>query len=753
MICCRYSINSQKSNINKFIVLKNLIFLAFIVFAPCVMAQDKAPMELEADSLSYLQKIDTIKAKGNVDVKYQGYHMTANEMSYDRKLGQITATGNVVLTSPNGDVHKADAFNLSGDMQKGTIAALNSLMADDSNFTAQDAVREDGNITVMHHASYTPCPTSCADGSPKEPTWKITARKVIHNEEDATITYKDAYFKFMGVPFFYTPYFEHPDGTLDQKSGFLPPHFGYASDLGFKATGLYYIAIDKDEDATVGVTAMSKEKPLLLGQWRKAWSDASLLVDGSITRGERKDLSDNGKDDWRGHLFADGAWDINSKWRAGTELRLVTDDRFLRRYDIDQDIDVLTNQVYAERFEGRNYTSARMMGFRDLRTNTQEVDQPFILPEIKSSFMGDAGSVSIPAVGLNARWGFDASFLGLQRDGNGQDVTRASAKGTIVGRDITNIGAVIDWQALIRQDLYYVDNYRKAGFPNQGDSSQVTRGRFFPQLHVKGEYPLAKNVNLMDKNLRAVITPITSLTFGGNVDEGLPIPNEDSQDVQLDASNLFEANRFPGLDRIEDGSRVTYGVRAGLYSNNGAKLTALVGQSYRFDQNTNPFPRGSGLEDQASDVVGQFTFRIPREATIIPGTWEIDYNYQLDSSNLESRRHEFDISTNVKNMNVGVRYLFSKALEGTPLLDSREQVEARIARKIKGNFDVNARILYDLGEDEGMREAGFGVMYTGDCTSWGISVERRLTNDDAGQNGTSVMFRVGLKNLGDFNSG
>ena len=42
------------------------------------------------------------------------------------------------------------------------------------------------------------------------------------------------------------------------------------------------------------------------------------------------------------------------------------------------------------------------------------------------------------------------------------------------------------------------------------------------------------------------------------------IPNEDSNDVQLDPSSLFEPNHFPGKDRLEDGIHATYGVRAGL---------------------------------------------------------------------------------------------------------------------------------------------------------------------------------------------
>ena len=39
------------------------------------------------------------------------------------------------------------------------------------------------------------------------------------------------------------------------------------------------------------------------------------------------------------------------------------------------------------------------------------------------------------------------------------------------------------------------------------------------------------------------------------------IPNEDSRSIELEDINLFDLNRFPGFDRWEGGSRVTYGLQ------------------------------------------------------------------------------------------------------------------------------------------------------------------------------------------------
>lgn len=731
-----------------YLALLALILLA--VPAPAQTQDRGPPLELEADELSYTQGTDTIDAVGNVEMHYAGYHLTAGTVSYDRAAGQVTASGGAVLTTPTGDEHRAQSFTLSGDMREGAATALTSLLADGTHFHAETGKREGGTTTIMRHAGYTPCPIVCAEGGDKTPTWEITAREVVHDQEAASVTYRNAHFRFFGVPMLYTPYFSHPDSSVERKSGFLPPRAGYASDLGAHATGRYYWAIDEKQDATVGMQVMTKEKPRLLGEWRRVWRDASLTVDGSVTRSERQDLSRDGKDDWRGHLFADALWDIDSKWRAGAQARLVTDDRVLRRYDIDEDADVLTNELYAERLSGRDYAVVRAMGFRDLRTATQAADQPHILPEARASFVGDAGSAPVPVLG--GRWGVDASFLGLYRDGDGQDMRRTHLKAEWVGRAIADMGLVTDWRASLRQDIYYVADQSEASLTGSGDTD-FFRGRFFPQAHVQSAYPMARPVGTLGGHgLRATLTPMAALTIGGDVNEGSPIPNEDSRDVQIDALNLFTPNRFPGLDRIEDRSRATYGLRGGLHSDNGGKLTGFVGQSYRFDDDHNPFPAGSGLEDQASDIVGQITARIP--GGVVPGTWDLDYRTQLGSDSLESRRHELDLETTLGATSFGGRYLFTKALEGTSLDESREQVEARISHRVTENWRAGARILYDLGEsDEGMREADFTVGYTGACTSWGVVVERRLTDEDAGQNETSVTFRLGLKNLGEFEGG
>ena len=85
--------------------------------------------------------------------------------------------------------------------------------------------------------------------------------------------------------------------------------------------------------------------------------------------------------------------------------------------------------------------------------------------------------------------------------------------------------------------------------------------------------------------VQLVLTPPTP-----NID----IPNEDARSVDLEDSNLFALNRFPGYDRWEDSSRVTYGLDWSLDRKN-LSIESTVGQSYRFSSRESIFPDGTGL--------------------------------------------------------------------------------------------------------------------------------------------------------------
>ena len=131
---------------------------------------------------------------------------------------------------------------------------------------------------------------------------------------------------------------------------------------------------------------------------------------------------------------------------------------------------------------------------------------------------------------------------------------------------------------------------------------------------------------------RQVLEPLAAFIvspYGGNPND---IPNEDSQNFEFDDTNIFSTNRFPGLDRIEGGPRLNYGLRYGLYANNGGSLTALIGQTLRLKAD-DTFAAQTGLENPRSDFVGRID--------LSPSPFVSFYNrFRLDRHTLSLRPNE-----------------------------------------------------------------------------------------------------------------
>lgn len=692
------------------------------------------PVDLESDRVEYDEIAGIVSATGNVELVQAGRILRAEKVSYDLNKDKVTAEGNVVLNEVTGDTYFADSVELKDKMKDGFVVGLSGVLTDGSRFTAKDAEKVADLKVIMKQATYTAC-KSCEDEPDKEPIWQLKADKVIHHKDEKRISYENATFEAAGVPLLYTPYFSHADGSVKRKSGFLTPSFGFDSDLGAFYQQDYYWVIAPEKDLTIGTVVMTEEAPLAIGEYRQRFENAIITVEGGATYSSRtersgdKDVFVDSKE--RGHFMAEGRWDINSKWRAGTDIALVSDNQYLRQYNISNE-DVLENKIFAERFSGRNYTNARLIRFKDIRVSDRADDQPNVLPEIYTSFIGAPNEL------LGGRWKAEIGALGLQREGSEQDVLRGTTKLGWDRRFISYTGLVTDLSLLARGDAYRTTDEENANITGRNARSSALRG--FSRAHIKAGYPLYKDV----QNGQVVIEPLAAFTAGTNLNDNSDIPNEDSEDVFLDSNNIFNPNRFPGYDRVEDETHATYGIRTGYYGDDQYQGELFLGQSYRFDDNDNPFPNGSGLSEQESDVVGSVDLKLGKAL-------KLGYGFQLANDNLASRRHEVDMGANIGRFSFGTRYFYADALQGTDLDAAREQIRNTARFRLTDEWSAFGTTQYDLApETEGLRYLSYGLDYQGQCVTLLFTASRKLISESTGDSGTQVFVRVGLKNLGEF---
>ena len=289
--------------------------LGTILKAPSV---DKSePMLLQADEMIYDNENNRVTAKGNVEIYYGNYTLLADQVIYDRNANTLAAQGNVRIKDPEGAIITSNQMTLTDDFRDGFIDALRVVTKDDTRIVAQTASREAGNVTVFHNGWFTPC-KPCEENPDKPPTWRIRAKTIIHRKDEATITYRNGFFDFFGVPIIWLPYFQSADPTVKRKSGFLMPMYAQSDRLGTTVTVPYYFALSDHYDFTFAPMYTSQQGVLWQGDWRHRLASggyrvelAGVFNDGSFEF--PKDINS----DFRGSVVTQGKFALNPYWSWG----------------------------------------------------------------------------------------------------------------------------------------------------------------------------------------------------------------------------------------------------------------------------------------------------------------------------------------------------------------------------------------------------------------------------------------------------
>jgi LPS-assembly protein len=685
----------------------------------------EGPVLLVADEVVYDVEANVVTAVGNVEVTRGERRLLADVLRYDQDADLMEAEGNVALVEPTGDTLFADRIVLSGDLRDGVAEQLRARLTDESLLAASGGRRIGGVRTELDRAVYSPCPL-CPD-SDAPPLWRLTARRVTHDQETRDITYRDAFFELYGVPIAYTPYFSHPDPTVKRRSGFLAPSFGNDGVLGMSVQPTYYFALAPNYDVTLAPIFFTKESPVLALEYRHLLENGRFELNGSGTYAS-KPIEQEGEQQpdgntFRGAIEGEGRFQLADDWDGGFDLAAASDDTYLRRYGF-SNRNVLNNRLFAERFWKRDYVTVNAYGFQGLREQDDQGLIPIALPQAHVRL------VSEPWRG-GSRFSIDTDAVALTRT-EGLDTRRMSATGGWQLPWYSPIGDRYELQLSMRGDFYQTD-----GDPETfEDDGSGTEARAIPRATLHWSWPFIGDVF----GLSQVIEPVAMATWAttGNNDED-DIPNEDSQDFEFDDTSLLEPNRFPGLDRVQGGASLAYGLRFGTYTEQGV-ISGLIGQAYTFEEDPE-FDPSTGLDSKLSDYVGRVEYT--------PGDWlDARYRFRLDRDDFSFVRNEVGVTIGPRRVRFGVDYLMLQDDPALQTLRKREELTAGLFLRVSDSLAMRAQTRQNLEADTTIFHK-FALIYTHPCVQIAAGVERRNTNDRDAEDTTTVSFRVTLRNLGE----
>ncbi len=724
----------------------------FLALPSAAWAQDTAPVpapveaepqiEFSADEVVYDSEADLVSAQGQVRMMRDGNYLAADRISWNRETGRVIAEGNVVVVNPEGDKLIGERVDLTDTLRDGTVENLLIVLESGGRIAAVRGSRTDTQ-TELVNAVYSACPVTTETGCPKNPSWKISAARIVQDRATGRIRFAGGRLTILGITVPLLPVFSIGDGSGQGGfGGALVPGFRVDSNNGVEINLPYYWRVDRNRDLTVTPHVYTESLPALEARWRHLTSIGAYQVGGFVTYGtvpdsDAIDLNPESRRGIRGYFEANGRFQLDPYWTVTGSLRAATDKTVTRRYDINRD-DRLRNFIHAERISLDSYISIEGWAFLGLRSTDKQERIPFALPAIDARLRLDepilGGKVELQANSL--------AILRLE----GQDTQRAFASARWDLRRLTPMGQELTFTALARADAYHTDEAGKTAVEiYRGRDGWEFRG--IAALAADLRWPLVGQLwggtQRLTPRIQLVLTPPT---------KNIEIPNEDARSVDLEDTNIFALSRFAGYDRWEDGSRVTYGLEWQFERPSWSTYT-VIGQSYRPTRDPTLFPNGTGLTDRFSDIVGRTRVRFGRFI-------DITNRFRIDKDNLALRRSELDLTIGTDLTYIQAGYLRLNRDISSTVEDLRDKEELRVAGRLQFHrywsvFGSSVIDLTGLDEDPLSLADGWeqvrhrlGITYEDECLELGVAWKRDYERVGEFKAGSTFSINFSLKGIG-----
>ncbi len=686
-----------------------------------------APVTFLADQISYDKTSNIVTATGHVRAMQNGQTLYADKVVLNRATNVATATGHVILTEPDGQSVYADSAVLSNGMKDAVMQGVAARLAANGRLIANGARRYGGKIDVLAKMVYSAC-NLCKSNPSAPPLWQIRASSATRDLEHKMIEYRNAEMEIDGFPVFYLPYMTQPDPSVKRQTGLLVPSLGVSSRLGFFVTLPYYIVIDRESDVTLTPILAVKTGPVLDAKYRRDFNNGVIHID--LSGG-----TDHGK--FGDSVFSDGTFDLSQEFRAGFNYDRASSPGYLNDFNILPNASYLTSDAYLEGFSSGAYARLDASTYQGLVASVTQSDLPVVAPHAQYHFESDQDE-------LGGRYSIDADLFNIFRH-VGTSTRRAEVTGGYAVPFRGPLGQL--WLARFEAIAASYDATHLYQQPNFSTLNGASTGRVQPYGALFMRWPFMRSAGRLGSQ---IVEPEVQLVASPEIgtSQNLRIPNEDSLDLEYSDANLFDFNRYPGIDRLEGGERVDYALHSAWYLPGGALIDGILGQSYRFHKDNDYLPL-SGLTDNVSDIVGR--------ATIAPTPFfNVTYRTRLNHTDYGARMIDATASLGDERLMFTGGYLYTNT-DPYVLYDQADIPAAYFTPRRE--FTANASTSFGpwslaAGTERNLStgkfdDATFNGSWQNECTVVSVIFYDRFTSFNLDNGSTTVLIQLTFKTLGN----
>lgn len=552
--------------------------IIFIMFSSLSAVAENIT-NLIADEIKINQAGELV-ASGAVTVWYEDRKVTASSITYASQNDKLIIRGPVRIIDNQSTMILGDQAELSEDLKVGIIKSAKIILGYQVQIAAAKVLQKDARYSEAFNIAATSCHV-CLN---KTPLWQIRARKIVQDKFEKQIYFEHAQLRVLDIPVFYLPFMRLPDPSLKRATGLLAPKLKTSSVLNTGIKIPYFIRLNKHKDFTITPFYSPKTKTIEY-RYRQAYTSGFMLIEGALTR----DALIPNKN--RGYILSDTSLILQNGYNLGIQLQAVSDPSYLFEYDFAQ-LDRLNTKLELSRSMRYQNSEVKLSNYHSLRENENNATQPTLVAEgaIESRLNPDMIKGEI---GLEANFLKSYRYSDLNNDGpdsdtlvDGYDTTRLSLLSNWDhGWEIAN-GIILHFENEFGLSQYYVQQHADIGPKATRMFGVGAVGLRWPWYRINSN----GGIGIVEPQIQLV----------RSVSSNSAVPNDDSTQVEFDEGNLFRLNRAPGLDLIENGSRLNVGLAGSQFMDSGSNLSWKIGRVLRSEA-LSTFPSGSGLSNSISD--------------------------------------------------------------------------------------------------------------------------------------------------------
>lgn len=679
-----------------FIVFKKIILIYlifnFLFLISSLFVNANNQIDISAEEILLDKKDNTIKATGNVLIKNEQLSISSGEAVIYKDNNTFEAIENVIIKDEYNNIYLSNEFKVNDDFTEADAKSTRIRLKDNSRIVGSSFKRRNG-INVLENSQYTPCNEknylikNC-------PGWKLKSKTVYHDEKTKTMHYDHSTLYVLNIPVFYTPYFSHPDPSVNKRSGLLAPRIQEDDKLGLLISTPYFYNISGNKDLTFTPTFQSTANNYLTTEFRLLNKNGTFNIETNIN-----DNSD--RKGTKHYAFANAK--LNSKInKFDIYIQTSNNDTYMKKNQINE-INVLTSGVTISDtikgndflFETKSYKHLSVSG-----SNQWE----YLYPKLTYN----VSNINFPYIKANIN--VKNELLRLKSlDKNTK--TSISSEINIDNQKIDRVRGFVYNNFFDNRFIYH-------SIKSENSRSDISQIRIFPQIGTSITYPLKKINNNISQVLKPIFMPI------------LAPYNNYTGASEINNSNIFSRNRSSSLYEWESGPRINFGTEWFIDYENKYDANIIIGQSIKFNKNK------SQTSDEISDIMTSLFINFD-ENIYTNAEFVIDREEHIvNKSNITSSMYIKDLALKAEYDYVSNK--FSTASE-----------QLGLATKVKIKKDLN---FFFSGKRDliSKKNIGYetGLFYENDCLAIDFKYYRDLTKFKDIEDTKGLSFLITLKPFG-----